>query len=38
MSLDELRRSIQSEQNLPSTAPADWEREETVTLHISDFR
>lgn len=38
MSLEELRRSIETEQNLPKTAPPEWEHEETVTLKISDFR
>ena len=38
MSLEELRRSIETEQNLPKTTPPEWEYEETVTLKISDLR
>ena len=38
MSLEELRRGIQSEQNLPPTEPEAWHSEETVTLSLKDFR
>ncbi len=38
MSLEELRASMKSEDHLPTPPPQQWEQEETVTLHVNDFR